>query len=162
MSEEAEPQAWNVGQDDPEDRYPWRWTPYAEQPVDGVTLGWISTPNGRRPNGEMHTANTIASNIWEPDGHLICAVVNEWAHQQFGTPAPGDPMIPKVDRPLRVEVYETTDLFAEPPAPDHRFRVVHTSNGEILAHGEGYADKRDRDHAVKVLHPDLEPVEVDG
>lgn len=162
MSEEAEPQAWNVGQDDPEDRYPWRWTPYAEQPVDGVTLGWISTPNGRRPNGEMHTANTIASNIWEPDGHLICAVVNEWAHQQFGTPAPGDPMIPKVDRPLRVEVYETTDLFAEPPAPDHRFRVVHNSNGEIMAHGEGYADKRDRDHAVALLHPDLDVVEVEG
>ena len=65
-------------------------------------------------------------------------------------------------RPLRVEVYETTDLFAEPPAPDHRFRVVHTSNGEILAHGEGYVDKRDRDHAVALLHPDLDVVEVEG
>ena len=65
-------------------------------------------------------------------------------------------------RPLRVEVYETTDLFAEPPAPDHRFRVVHTSNGEILAHGEGYVDKLDRDHAVALLHPDLDVVEVEG
>ena len=65
-------------------------------------------------------------------------------------------------RPLRVEVYETTDLFAEPPAPDHRFRVVHTSNGEILAHGEGYADKRDRDHALSLLHPDLDVGEVEG
>ena len=65
-------------------------------------------------------------------------------------------------RPLRVEVYETTDLFAEPPAPDHRFRIVHTSNGEILAHGEGYVDKRDRDHAVALLHPDLDVVEVEG
>ena len=158
MSEETEPQAWNVGQDDPEDRYPWRWTPYAEQPVDGVTLGWISTPNGRRPNGEMHTANTIASNIWEPDGHLICAVVNEWAHQQFGTPAPGDPMIPKVGRPLRVEAKR----WPYANRYEYRFRVVHTSNGEVMASGEGYPDKRDRDHAVKVLHPDLDVVEVEG
>lgn len=163
MSEETEPQAWNVGQDDPEDRYPWRWTPYAEQPVDGVTLGWISTPNGRRPNGEMHTANTIASNIWEPDGHLICAVVNEWAHQQFGTPAPGDPMIPKAGRPLRVEVYTKVVHLGGGPLErrDYRWRVRH-SNGEVMAHGEGYVDKRDRDHAVKVLHPDLDVVEVEG
>ena len=70
-------------------------------------------------------------------------------------------------RPLRVEVYEQRllrlhDDRDDEPFTEYRFRVVHNSNGEIMAHGEGYADKRDRDHAVKVLHPDLEPVEVDG
>lgn len=70
-------------------------------------------------------------------------------------------------RPLRVEVYEQRlvrlhDDRDDEPFTDHRFRVVHTSNGEILAHGEGYVDKRDRDHAVALLHPDLDVVEVEG
>lgn len=70
-------------------------------------------------------------------------------------------------RPLRVEVYEQRllrlhDDRDDEPFTEYRFRVVHTSNGEIMAHGEGYVDKRDRDHAVAVLHPDLDVVEVEG
>ena len=71
------------------------------------------------------------------------------------------------DNPLRVEVYEQRllrlhDDRDDEPFTEYRFRVVHTSNGEILAHGEGYVDKRDRDHAVALLHPDLDVVEVEG
>jgi len=61
-------------------------------------------------------------------------------------------------RPLRVEVY---GLVPDTDPQPYRWRVVHTSNGETMASGEGYADRRDRDHAVEVLFPDLEPVEVD-
>src|SRR5690606_33936769 len=65
------------------------------------------------------------------------------------------------DRPLRAEVYRTVEGNTTQHCA-HRWRVVHTSNGEIMASGEGYADKRDRDHALNVLFPDLEPVEVAG
>lgn len=72
------------------------------------------------------------------------------------------------DRGLRVEVYRQLRPGAskfEPPTDgsfEHRWRVVHTSNGKILASGEGYVDKRDRDHAVQVLFPGVEVVEVEG
>jgi len=61
------------------------------------------------------------------------------------------------DRPLRVEIYEAADSLAA----DYRWRVVHSSNGEIMASGEGYADRRDRDHAVNVLFPGVEIVEIE-
>lgn len=73
-------------------------------------------------------------------------------------------------RPLRVETYrsrttevttlgdlEPTTLPAEPG--DYRWRVVHTTNGEVMASGEGYTDPRDRDHAIELLWPDLEVTE---
>lgn len=64
-------------------------------------------------------------------------------------------------RPLRVETYRrvrgrSTQHF------EYRWRVVHTSNGETMASGEGYVDGRDRDHAVEVLFPGVEVVEVEG
>lgn len=76
-------------------------------------------------------------------------------------------------RPLRAEVYtkqrEKVHLDGDPlrvasteRVPEYRWRVVHTSNGEVMASGGGYANKRDRDHALALLHPDLEPVEVEG
>jgi hypothetical protein len=72
-------------------------------------------------------------------------------------------------RPFRVELYDGLEL-----APGHtehrhtgrvhryRWRVVHTSNGETIASGESYADKRDRDHAIDVLFPGVERVEVEA
>ena len=57
-------------------------------------------------------------------------------------------------RPLRLDTYRDT-------AGEHRWRVVHTSNGETLAAGEGYTDRRDRDHAARILVPDLDPVDID-
>lgn len=64
-------------------------------------------------------------------------------------------------RPLRVETYRcvrgrSTQHF------EYRWRVVHTSNGEIMASGEGYTAQVDRDHAVSVLFPGVEVVEVEG
>jgi len=44
----------------------------------------------------------------------------------------------------------------------HRWRVRHTSNGEIMASGEGYTAQVDRDHAVEVLFPGVEIVEVES
>lgn len=75
-------------------------------------------------------------------------------------------------RPLRVEVYakqrEKVHLNGDPlrvasteHVTEYRWRVRH-SNGGIMASGEGYVDKRDRDHAVALLHPDLDVVEVEG
>lgn len=70
-----------------------------------------------------------------------------------------------VKRPLRLEFFETVRGDAGPDGVVKvtRFwwRVRHTSNGEIVAQGEGYSDRRDRDHIAGVLHPDLEPVEVE-
>ena len=84
---------WNVGEDDPHDHYPWTWTPLLPQD-GGPVIGGISTPNGRRPDGSMHTFWSVASDVWEPIGHLICHVVNQWAHEQFGTPVPPAPKPP--------------------------------------------------------------------
>lgn len=89
---------WNLGQDDPFDHYPWTWTAWPDD--DGgpdPTVGSISTPNGRRPDGTMHTAWLVAGEIWEPIGHLICHLVNEWAQDRFGTPVP-PPEVPRRDR----------------------------------------------------------------
>lgn len=73
---------------DPHDHFPWTFTRYAEpfQDRDGVVFGGISTPNGERPDGRMHTYWHVAGEIWEPIGLLICAAVNEAAHRRFGTP----------------------------------------------------------------------------
>ena len=84
---------WNVGEEDPHDHYPWTWMPLLPQD-GGPVIGGISTPNGRRPDGSMHTFWGVASNVWEPIGHLICHVVNQWAHEQFGTPVPPAPLPP--------------------------------------------------------------------
>ena len=83
---------WNIGQDDPHDHYPWKWASYLEAD-GGPELGSISTPNGRRPDGTMHTYWSIAHNVWEPTGRLVCRVVNLWAHEQFGTPIPPEDAI---------------------------------------------------------------------
>lgn len=64
-----------------------------------------------------------------------------------------------VGRPLRVEVYDSTDHEEH---VEHRWRVVHTSNGENMGYGEGYVDRRDRDAAVATLFPGVEVAEVDG
>jgi uncharacterized protein YegP (UPF0339 family) len=63
--------------------------------------------------------------------------------------------MPENTRPLIVETYSARKaLFST--KQEHRWRVRHTANGQIMASGEGYADLRDRDHAVEVLWPDLE------
>lgn len=68
------------------------------------------------------------------------------------------------DRPLRVEVWETSRVDAGPDGslrvPKFWWRARHESNGEIVAQGEGYSDPRPRDHMVRFLFPDIEPVEV--
>lgn len=78
---------WNVGQDDPHDHYPWHWTPYTDE-FGGPDTGFISTPNGTRSDGDEipHTYWSVAGELWEPHGRLICALVNAWAHERFGTP----------------------------------------------------------------------------
>lgn len=77
---------------DPFDRFPWSFTRYTEpfQDRDGIVFGGISTPNGERPDGRVHTYWHVAGDIWEPTGLLICAAVNEAAHRRFGTPTTSD------------------------------------------------------------------------
>lgn len=82
------PVEWNLGQDDPHDHYPWTWTPYLDED-GGPNIGSISTPNGPRESGLMHTYWGVSYQVWEPQGQLICRLVNEWAHKEFGTPLPG-------------------------------------------------------------------------
>lgn len=79
--------------DDPHDRFPWTWQAYTAdlQRTDGVLLGSICTPNGKRPDGTMHTAWMVAGDIWEPTGVIICNAVNRVAHERFGTPLPSSP-----------------------------------------------------------------------
>lgn len=62
---------------------------------------------------------------------------------------------------LRVEVYGSIENWDD-QIPYHRWRVVHVSNGETMASGEGYADRRDRDHAVALLFPGVPVEEVEG
>lgn len=58
------------------------------------------------------------------------------------------------NRPLVVETYSTRRaLFSN--KREYRWRVVHKSNHETMASGEGYRLQSDRDHAVDVLWPDL-------
>jgi hypothetical protein len=74
-------------------------------------------------------------------------------------------------RSLRVETYRSgttevpelgeTEHAHVPTGPiEYRWRVRHTSNGEIMASGEGYTDRRARDHAIQVLWPDLPVIEA--
>lgn len=73
-----------------------------------------------------------------------------------GPPWPTDHYRVDLDRGrLRAEVYADH-------AGEHRWRVVHTTNGETMASGEGYADTRDRDHAVALLFPGVDRVVIDA
>lgn len=67
-----------------------------------------------------------------------------------------DPEPAKPPRPLRLETYSRIGIRGR----RHYWRVRHTSNGEIMASGEPYSRRIDRDRAVKVLWPDLTPVDV--
>jgi hypothetical protein len=80
------------GGGDPHDHYPWKFTPYSDdfQRTPGVVIGSISTPNGKRPYGSMHTYWSVAGEVWEPTGWLICALVNRAAHDRFGTSLGGE------------------------------------------------------------------------
>lgn len=67
------------------------------------------------------------------------------------------------DRGIHVETYRQIGWWANDDKAEHeyRWRVRH-SNGEVMGSGEGYADARDRDHAVSVLFPGVPTKEVEG
>lgn len=77
---------------DPFDKFPWTWaaytTPFQDGP-EGHLRGFICTPNGKRiDTGEQHTYWSVASDIWEPIGVIICKAVNAEAAARYGTPNP--------------------------------------------------------------------------
>ena len=79
-----------VEPDDPFDKFTWtvsRWAP-PYQPEQGGPRASISTPNGRRPDGTMHTYWNVAHDLWEPIAVIICKAVNAEAHARYGTPNP--------------------------------------------------------------------------
>ena len=119
---------------------------------------------------------TTAHIIWSIGRHLgpdEMTRLTEQAMRRVGTELAVERLEAIADsQQLRVEVYETVaarnvgedridGLEIVEMYQQYRWRVRH-SNGEVMASGEGYVDKRDRDHAVKVLHPDLDVVEVEG
>lgn len=64
-------------------------------------------------------------------------------------------------RQLRVETYRSVHRLDDSAAKvQYWWRVVHTSTGENMGYGEGYASRTDRDHAVQVLWPDLDVIET--
>lgn len=63
--------------DDTSDLFPWTYTSYVAGAGD-PGHGSICSPNGRRPDGTMHTYWLIAGDVWEPHGDLICEAVNAW------------------------------------------------------------------------------------
>ena len=59
--------------EDHDDLFPWTWGAWLEADWhDGLVMGSITSPNGRRTDGTMHTYWQIAAPIWEPHGRLIC------------------------------------------------------------------------------------------
>lgn len=109
-------------------------------------------------------ADLVVSHL-EAEGYTI----EQWhdltelrEHPGYGRPlvaieAPADGTTTELedDRPLFAEVYVDR-------AGEHRWRVNHTSNAEPMAAGEGYTDRRDRDHALEVLFPGIDVVEGDA
>jgi hypothetical protein len=70
-------------------------------------------------------------------------------------------------RPLVLEFFDTVRGDAGPDGvvkvSQFWWRVRHTSNGLIVgASSEGYSSRGARDDNAALLHPDLEPVEVDS
>ena len=93
--------------------------------------------------------------VWVVQGdgsHVVCLYADELAELVEWAGA---------RRPLRVETYRSVEGMST-KHHEFRWRVVHASNGETMASGEGYVDGRDRDHAVKVLFPGVEIVEVES
>ena len=88
----AETMDWWAG-GDPFDHFPWTFTPYAHQSrKDGIVIGGISTPNGRRPDESMHTYRHIAGEMWVVTAGIICDAVNLAAAARYGTPIPAPPV----------------------------------------------------------------------
>ena len=59
---------------DHDDFFPWTFT--TSEAVGKPHQGWITTPNGPRSDGSMHTYWMIAGDVWEPTGRLIVEAVN--------------------------------------------------------------------------------------
>lgn len=79
-----------VGVADPFDKFPWTVSRWAEcyQPDQGAPRASISTPNGRRPDGTMHTYWSVCHDLWEPIAVIVAKAVNAEAHARYGTPNP--------------------------------------------------------------------------
>lgn len=58
-------------------------------------------------------------------------------------------------RPLKVETYRIKRAMLS-RRTEWRWRVRHTSNGEIMASGQGYANRSDMYDAINVMWPDLD------
>lgn len=98
--------------------------------------------------------------VWWADGEPVAKL----KRRDFGFAWPIEPK--PEPRPLRLEFFETVRHDAGPDGVVKvtRFwwRVRHTSNGEIVgASSEGYSSRGARDDNAALLHPDLEPVEVE-
>lgn len=77
------------------------------------------------------------------------------------------PLSDTEQRPLVLEFFDTVRGDAGPDGvvkvSQFWWRVRHTSNGLIVgASSEGYSSRGARDDNAALLHPDLEPVEVDS
>lgn len=70
--------------------------------------------------------------------------------EMYAYPPEQDVWRRRVDE-LQVEVYSRRNILGK---VKNYWRVVH-ENSEIMAQGQGYADKRDRNSAVDLLFPDL-------
>lgn len=67
--------------DDLDDLFPWSYGHWVNSDGSARDVGSITSPNGRRPDGTMHTYWSITGEVWEPHGHLICEAVNAWMKQ---------------------------------------------------------------------------------
>lgn len=68
---------------------------------------------------------------------------------------------PPLVRSFTVETYQKAWPPLTGDAIEYRWRA-RARNGEIIASGEGYADKRDRDHVIELMWPGIDTVEVEG
>lgn len=64
--------------DDLDDLFPWTWHPWVDSEGNRLDNGGITSPNGPRPDGTTHTYWSIAGDVWQPHGDLICEAVNAW------------------------------------------------------------------------------------
>lgn len=63
---------------DHDDFFPWTWQRWVDGNGGHLDEGSISTPNGPRPDGTMHTYWQVAAPVHEFVGPYICAVVNAY------------------------------------------------------------------------------------
>lgn len=129
---------------------------YSDGPAGADFIAWAEEhglqPRAEEQNGHRRLTLTSSDGLTRPIEPHTWVIVHRYTNEpeviETCTPEYFAATYEQA-RPLIIETY-TTGAGCE-----HRWRARHRTNGEIIATGESYTDRRALEQAIQVLWPDL-------